>query len=69
MFEQMDVVASGADPIAVIRDPEQNRRVHLPMIGGRPVSPDGGPPPFPFLAGQPHEIADELRRVWEARVR
>jgi 5,5'-dehydrodivanillate O-demethylase oxygenase subunit len=66
MFEQVDVVASGADPIGVTRDPERNRRVHLPMIGDRFVSPDGGPPPFPFLAGQPREIADELRRAWAA---
>jgi hypothetical protein len=61
------VVASGADPIAVIRDPERNHRVHLPLIGDRLVSTDGGPPPFPFLAGQPQEIVDELRGLWEAR--
>jgi hypothetical protein len=69
LFEQLDVVASGSDPIALIRDPERNQRVHLPMIGDRPASPDGEPPPFPFLAGQPQEIVDELRRVWAACAR
>jgi len=66
MFEQVDVVAAGADPIAVIRDPERNHRVHLPMIGDRLTSPHGGPPAFPFLAGQPPEIVDELREAWAA---
>jgi 5,5'-dehydrodivanillate O-demethylase len=66
MFEQMDVVAAGGDPMGTIRDPEVNRSVHLPMIGDPPASREG-PPRFPFLAGQPPEIADELRRLWEAR--
>jgi 5,5'-dehydrodivanillate O-demethylase oxygenase subunit len=68
MFEQLDVVAGGGDPMGTIRDPEVNRAVHLPMIGDPPPSSQG-PPAFPFLAGQPPEIADELRRVWEARSR
>jgi hypothetical protein len=66
MFEQIDVVAAGGDPIGLIRDLERNRRVHLPMIGDRLVSPDGGPPVFPFLAGQPQEVVNELREAWES---
>jgi len=68
MFEQLDVVAAGGDPMGTIRDPEANRRVHLPMIGDRPPSGDRAPE-FPFLAGQPPEIAAELRGLWEARSR
>ncbi|HSR24515.1 MAG TPA: hypothetical protein VLW53_13250, partial [Candidatus Eisenbacteria bacterium] len=68
MFEQMDVVAAGGDPMGTIRDPAANRAIHLPLIGDRPAGGDG-PPPFPFLAGQPQEIADELRRIWESRAR
>jgi 5,5'-dehydrodivanillate O-demethylase len=68
MFEQMDVVAAGGDPLGTIRDPEANRAVHLPTIGDAPPSRKG-PPAFPFLAGQPPEIAEEMRRLWEARAR
>jgi 5,5'-dehydrodivanillate O-demethylase len=66
MFEQVEVVRSGGDPMGLIRDPAANHRVHLPLIRGRP--PEGPePPPFPFLAGQPAEIAEELRSVWRSR--
>jgi 5,5'-dehydrodivanillate O-demethylase oxygenase subunit len=68
MFEQLDVVAAGGDPMGLIRDPEANHRVHLPMIGDRPAA-GGEPPPFPFLAGQPAEIAEELRSLWMERTR
>jgi hypothetical protein len=49
----------------VIRDPAANRRVHLPIIGGlnRPA-PEDGPRPFPFLAGQPEEVAREFGEAW-----
>jgi 5,5'-dehydrodivanillate O-demethylase len=67
MFEQMEVVAAGGEPMGLIRDPARNRAVHLPMIGDRVPSASDGPPRFPFLAGQPQAIADELRTLWEAR--
>jgi len=70
MFEQIDVVRSGHDPLGTIRDPAINRRVHLPLIGDSPrADGDGqaGPPRFPFLAGQPQEIIDELSDLWRAR--
>jgi 5,5'-dehydrodivanillate O-demethylase len=68
MFEQMEVVEAGGDPIATIRDPAANHRIHLPLTGGdRAADPAAGPPRFPFLAGQPQEIVDEMRRVWAER--
>ncbi|MTV27514.1 aromatic ring-hydroxylating dioxygenase subunit alpha [Nitriliruptoraceae bacterium ZYF776] len=65
MFEQMQVVADGGDPIGLIRDPERNHRVHLPTVGGleRAAAPDG-PKPFFHLAGQPPEITAEYEDAW-----
>jgi 5,5'-dehydrodivanillate O-demethylase len=68
MFEQMEVVEAGGDPIAIIRDEAANHRIYLPLTGGdRPADPSGGPPRFPFLAGQPLEIVDDMHRVWAER--
>jgi 5,5'-dehydrodivanillate O-demethylase len=70
MFEQMDAVQRGEDPMGTIRDPEQNHHVHLPVVGGLPrpaPAPDSGPPRFPFLVGQPPEITEELERIWAER--
>jgi 5,5'-dehydrodivanillate O-demethylase len=71
MFEEIEVVRAGGDPLGTIRDPAANQRVHLPLIGdgGRATAGGEGPPPFPFLAGQPQEIIDEQRRVWSERRR
>lgn len=70
MFEQIEVVRSGHDPMGTIRDPAINRRVHLPLIGDSPRAVDdgeAGPPSFPFLAGQPQEIVEELSDLWRTR--
>jgi 5,5'-dehydrodivanillate O-demethylase len=70
MFEQLEVVGAGGDPVGIIRDPAANHRVHLPLVGaGERVDPATGPPRFPFLAGQPQEIVEELAEVWDARAR
>ena len=70
MFEEMEAVRAGRDPMGTIRDPARSNRVHLPLIGDAPPGAGGdGPPRFPFLAGQPPEIAAELRELWEARTR
>ncbi len=69
MFEEMEAVKAGRDPKGTIRDPALNHRVHLPVIRQRPPRPEDGPPPFPFLAGQPQAIVDEMRELWEARSR
>jgi 5,5'-dehydrodivanillate O-demethylase len=70
MFEQMEVVAAGGDPLGTIRDPDRNHGVYLPHARTQlPTPPGGGPPVFPFLAGQPPEIAEEMRRIWAERSR
>jgi 5,5'-dehydrodivanillate O-demethylase len=70
MFEQMDVVAAGGDPLGTIRDPARNHSVYLPHARTQlPTPPGGGPPVFPFLAGQPAEIAEEMKQIWAERSR
>jgi len=72
LLEEAGVVVRGGEPKAVLRDPEQNHCVHLPIIGrehfvngssrveqetSRQRTP--GLPAragFPFLAGQPAEV-------------
>jgi 5,5'-dehydrodivanillate O-demethylase len=65
LLEDLAAVAAGRDPKGAIRDPGANHNVHLPIIGGlnRPAAKDG-PRPFPFLAGQPEEVAKEFAQAW-----
>src|ERR1700733_2110731 len=65
LLDDLDEVAAGRDPKGVIRDQEANYQVHLPIIGGlgRPA-PGDGPPPFPFLAGQPEEATRTSEHAW-----
>lgn len=65
LMDDLQAVAAGNDPMATIRDPAANHRVHLPIIGGR-GRPAGknGPPRFPFLAGQPAAVREEFERAW-----
>jgi 5,5'-dehydrodivanillate O-demethylase len=72
LLEEADAVVRGAEPMALVRDPDKNRCVRLPIIG-RKFFVDGfsradaddrpGSTPglvlrkdFPFLIGQPEEI-------------
>jgi 5,5'-dehydrodivanillate O-demethylase len=79
MLEEADVVARGGEPKALIRDPEQNVCVPLPIIGRkyfvdgysreaintRPAGTPGVPlrKDFVFQAGQPEEIRMAYRRA------
>ena len=65
LLDDIDNVAAGRDPMGLIRDPAVNDSVYLPIIGGlnRPA-PKDGPRPFPFLAGQPEEVAKEFEQAW-----
>ena len=57
-------MAAGRDPKGLIRDPELNHRVHLPLV---PFAASAtGPRPFVFLAGQPKEVFDEYAQAWHA---
>ncbi len=71
MFEQMDVVAAGGEPKAIIRDPEKNTKIVLPLINrekvvfeGRPkASYVNGPPDHFAFAGQPDHVRREYLRA------
>jgi hypothetical protein len=78
LLEQAEVVRRGGEPMAVVRDREQNRCIGLPIIGrdryvkgaarDRYQEARGTPGPvlpegFPFLAGQPAEIRAAFRRA------
>lgn len=79
MLEQIDVVAGGGEPQAVVRDAEANRCISLPIIAreryvqGSPRAQlfrEGSSTPGPilpegfvFLAGQPEEIRTAYRRA------
>jgi 5,5'-dehydrodivanillate O-demethylase len=62
LLDDINAVAAGNDPMAIIRDSEVNHRVHLPIIE-RPAAKNG-PLPFRFLAGQPAEVWEEFQQVW-----
>ena len=79
MLEQVELVARGGEPKAVIRDPAQNACVRLPIIGreyfvggySRETSDKRRGrtsglvqrKDFPFLTGQPEEIRQAFRRA------
>jgi 5,5'-dehydrodivanillate O-demethylase len=67
LLDDIEAVAAGRDPMATIRDPGANQRVHLPNIVGRVNRPPaaGGPPRFPFLAGQPADVRAEFEKAWQ----
>lgn len=71
-LDDLKTVADGGDPKGVLRDAGWNRMLPLPRIrvgSGQPdlLSAGAAPPRFPFLAGQPQAIADEMKEVWAAR--
>jgi 5,5'-dehydrodivanillate O-demethylase oxygenase subunit len=70
-FQDLEAVAAGGEPKAVIRDREANRSVRLPIVGRTLLTegatreqvaqgaPRGGDMPrrgFPYLTGQPEEV-------------
>jgi 5,5'-dehydrodivanillate O-demethylase len=59
---QMSLIADGAEPKAVLRDPEANRRLRLPDSKAR-VTPSSADGTFPYLEGQPDPIARTYHRV------
>lgn len=74
-FQDLDTVAAGGEPKAIVRDPEVNRCITLPIIGrkqfiegltreeieaGRERPGVAPRREFPFLVGQP----DAIRRAY-----
>lgn len=60
-LDDLEAIEAGKDPMALIRDPAANRRVHLPIIERQPAQ---APTPFRFLAGQPAEVWEDFQRAW-----
>ena len=48
-FEDLDAVAAGGEPKAIVRDPEVNRCIELPIIGRRHFV-EGTAPPRPRVS-------------------
>jgi 5,5'-dehydrodivanillate O-demethylase len=70
LFNQIQLIEDGAEPKGLIYDPGQNHRLHLPFTQPVtiPVTPEDGEEPaieFPWLAGQPDEVAELYKRVAE----
>jgi 5,5'-dehydrodivanillate O-demethylase len=79
LLEQVDVVRAGGEPKALVRDPEVNRCIGLPIIGrdrfvkgfpraelyqeARSTPGPVLPQGFPFLAGQPEEVRKAYRQA------
>ncbi|WP_246013021.1 aromatic ring-hydroxylating dioxygenase subunit alpha [Pigmentiphaga humi] len=75
-FEELEAVAAGADPKGLLRDPDKNRRIVLPMAHreifteGLPLDELRAHPIFgrhlfhyPFQAGQPEAVAQAYRQA------
>jgi 5,5'-dehydrodivanillate O-demethylase oxygenase subunit len=70
LFSQMQLIEDGAEPKGLIFDPGRNRRLHLPFTEPLtlPTEGEGEEQPaldFPWLAGQPEEVAEYYRKVAE----
>jgi 5,5'-dehydrodivanillate O-demethylase len=68
LFAQMQLIEDGAEPKGLIFDPGRNQRLHLPftepVVVPAPSETDEEPSlEFPWLAGQPEEIAEYYRKV------
>jgi 5,5'-dehydrodivanillate O-demethylase oxygenase subunit len=69
-LKDLETMAAGGDPKAIIRDPETARYVTLPVADregkldgqGRRVEP-GRVPDFPFQAGMPDSVKQEFNRA------
>jgi 5,5'-dehydrodivanillate O-demethylase len=69
LFSQMQLIEDGGDPKGLIFDPGQNHSLHLPAtdpVTLKTTSTDEEPSlDFPWLAGQPEEVAEYYRKVAE----
>lgn len=67
LFSQISLIQDGGEPKALISDPAQNQKLHLPdtapLMAAAPPEDDTA---FPYLSGQPDEIAEAYRGVIES---
>ena len=67
LFSQIALIQDGGDPKALIYDPAQNQKLRLPETRSLFAEPgDGGEIAFPYLAGQPEDVAEAYRKVIES---
>ena len=59
---QMSMITDGAEPKAVLRDPDANHRLRLPDSKAR-FSPQNTSGDFPYLEGMPDDVARLYHRV------
>jgi len=59
---QMSMITDGAEPKAVLRDPQANHRLRLPDSKAR-FSPRNTSGEFPYLEGMPDDVARVYHRV------
>jgi 5,5'-dehydrodivanillate O-demethylase len=67
LFSQISLIQDGGEPKALIYDPAQNQKLRLPET--RSVFADTAPEgeiAFPYLSGQPEDVAEAYRRVIES---
>ena len=70
LFSQIQLIEDGGDPKGLIYDPGQNQRLYLPFTDPVTLTPSSPPdeepsPEFPWLAGQPEEVAQVYRKIAE----
>ena len=67
LFSQISLIQDGGEPKALIFDPAQNQKLSLPdtapLFAAAPPEDDSA---FPYLGGQPEEIATVYRGVIES---
>jgi len=72
LFSQIALLQDGGEPKALIRDPAQNQKLRLPQtqpLFGEAQHPTAGEITFPYLAGQPDDVAEAYVNViasWRA---
>ncbi len=67
LFSQIGLIQDGGEPKALIYDPAQNQKLRLPettaLFADAPDAPEIA---FPYLAGQPDDVAESYRKVVES---
>jgi 5,5'-dehydrodivanillate O-demethylase len=69
LFTQMQVIEDGGDPKGLIYDEGQNQRLHLPFTEPITIASankdEAASVEFPWLAGQPEEVAEYYKKIAE----
>ena len=67
LFSQIALIQDGGEPKALLHDPAMNQKLRLPETRTLfPAEPAADDVSFPYLAGQPEDVADAYREVIES---